>query len=79
MDRLNWIPVDSSVLSEVAYQPEILWVRFRSGEIYRYGNVPPEIFRGLLAAESHGRFFNPAFAISSLLSKFTVPLPEPNR
>ena len=30
---------------------------FRSGELYTYLGVPTEVYEGLLAAESKGRFF----------------------
>ena len=36
----------------------ILEVEFIDGEIYQYFEVPEEIYRGLLAAESKGRYFN---------------------
>ena len=26
--------------------------------MYRYFDVPPEVYRGLMAAESHGRYFH---------------------
>jgi hypothetical protein len=52
-------PVRSSDLSSVGYDPKsrILEIEFRSGGIYRYLDVPKEVFDGLLAAKSKGRFF----------------------
>lgn len=52
--------LDSSVIASVAYDDEqaILEVRFRTGRIYRYFDVPPERFESLLAARSAGQYFN---------------------
>jgi hypothetical protein len=33
-------------------------IEFTGGAVYRYDDVPREVFDGLLAAESVGRFFN---------------------
>ncbi len=52
--------LDSSVLSSARYDPDqrLLEIEFRTGRIYRYFNVPMEVFRDLLQAQSKGRFFN---------------------
>jgi hypothetical protein len=52
-------PVRSSDLASVAYNERrrLLEIEFRSGGIYRYIDVPKEIFDALLASESKGRFF----------------------
>jgi len=52
--------VESSTLAAVSYLPEhgILELEFRSREIYRYFDVPPQIYSELLAADSKGRYFN---------------------
>lgn len=52
-------PVRSSDLATVGYdaRAEVLDVEFRSGGIYRYHDVPRNIFAELMAADSKGRFF----------------------
>ena len=52
--------VDSSNLQSVGYDPinQILEVEFRSGDIYVYYGVPEVVYRELMAAQSHGRFFS---------------------
>ena len=52
-------PVESSVLTSVGYnaRARLLEIEFHSGAIYRYLDVPEEIYRRLLAAESKGHFF----------------------
>jgi len=44
----------------VGYDQEqrVLEIEFTSGAVYQYSGVPPEVHRGLIAAESHGRYFN---------------------
>ena len=51
--------VASSVLAVVSYdtRKRVLELEFHSGAIYDYLEVPEEIFRRLLAAESKGQFF----------------------
>ncbi len=53
-------PVRSSALRSVGYDEEqqTLEIEFTNGAVYRYFDVPPEVHRGLMAAESHGRYFH---------------------
>jgi len=57
---VDWLPLDSSVLASVAYRPakRMLYLRFRSGELYRYSDFPPEEYKDFLAADSKGRYFS---------------------
>jgi len=57
---MNRIPVSSSNLSSVGYDPisHILEVEFHGGRIYQYFSVPGSVYQGLLSASSHGRFFH---------------------
>jgi hypothetical protein len=50
--------VNSSMLSRVRYDPKngFLDVVFRTGEKYRYKDVPPDEYNGLMTAESHGKY-----------------------
>jgi hypothetical protein len=54
------VPVESSCLSTVAYEPttETLEIEFRHGGVYRYEDVPKKVFRGLLRSKSAGRYYN---------------------
>lgn len=54
------IPLQSSTLASVLYRPthRQLELEFRSGEIYRYLDVPPHAYNELLAAPSKGFYFN---------------------
>ncbi|MGN6219930.1 MAG: KTSC domain-containing protein [Microbacterium sp.] len=51
--------LDSSAIASAGYDAAtaVLELEFTSGEVYRYFAVPPSIHRGLLAADSAGRFF----------------------
>ena len=53
------IPVNSSNIKSVGYDParKILEIEFRSGSVYRYWNLPQEIYRTLVSAPSIGAFF----------------------
>jgi hypothetical protein len=57
---VDWLPLESSVFSAAAYLEfeRSLYLRFRSGELYRYFNFPPEQYRDFLAADSKGRYFS---------------------
>ena len=52
--------VHSSAMTFVKYDDDSgeLDITFTSGKTYRYLNVPPEVYDGLLDAESKGEFFN---------------------
>jgi hypothetical protein len=52
--------VTSSVLKDVGYDPaeRRLEIGFHNGYVYHYFDVPPEVYRALMAAESHGNYFN---------------------
>jgi hypothetical protein len=43
-NSMNWVPVESSVFDAAAYFPgePLLYLMFRSGDIYRYFDFPPE-------------------------------------
>lgn len=53
-------PVESSLFNAVGYNPleKILELDFKSGEVYHYYDVPPEVYQSLLKAESLGQFFH---------------------
>ena len=54
------VPVVSSDIVSVGHDPKSkkLYVEFKSGRVYQYANVPKEIYKGLMEAESHGKFFD---------------------
>jgi KTSC domain-containing protein len=56
---VDWQNFESKLLAASAYdaRKQILWLRFRSGDVYRYFDFPEEQYRELLDAESQGRYF----------------------
>jgi hypothetical protein len=56
---MDWQQFDSNLLASSAYEARkhTLYLRFRSGEVYRYFDFPQEQYRDFLNAESHGRYF----------------------
>jgi hypothetical protein len=54
--------VESSTLATVAYDEaqELLQLRFCSGSVYEYSDVPAAVHQSLLDAPSKGRYFNDA-------------------
>lgn len=55
---MRMIPVSSSNLSSVGYENGILYIEFNSGRLYSYNNVPESVYRELLNAGSHGKYFH---------------------
>jgi len=51
--------VDSEAVWQIGYDPSerVLYVRFSSGDLYGYEDVPEAIYAGFVAAPSQGRFF----------------------
>ena len=56
---MDWQPLESKLLRSAAYTAErrILYLRFHSGDVYRYFEFPGQQYSVLLNAESHGRYF----------------------
>jgi len=56
---LDWQPLDSKLLAAAAYiaARRLLYLRFNSGEVYRYFTFPAEQYQDFLDAESQGRYF----------------------
>jgi hypothetical protein len=50
--------VESSMIHAVGYDPKskTLEVVFNSGRTYIYEDVPPKVYKGLMVAESKGRY-----------------------
>ena len=57
--NLDWQILESKLLAAAAYlmPRRLLYLRFRSGEVYRYFTYPAEQYREFLAAESQGQYF----------------------
>lgn len=56
---MDWVAVVSSVFTAAAYDSDKrqLYLRFRSGKVYRYLGFPSEQYDEFLAADSKGRYF----------------------
>jgi hypothetical protein len=57
----DWIPVESSTVSEVAYDSEFeqIYVRFKSGTEYQYDACPPHVWAEFTApGQSPGKYLN---------------------
>jgi hypothetical protein len=56
---MDWQPLESKLLASSAYDAgkHTLYLRFRSGEVYRYFEFSEEKYQGFLLAESRGRYF----------------------
>lgn len=56
----KWQQLQSSNLSRCAYDLETgeLQIQFYSGKVYKYSDVPPSVYSGLLDAASPGQYFN---------------------
>jgi hypothetical protein len=57
---MNRTTVSSSNLASVGYDAaqHILEIEFLTGSVYQYFNVPQSVYAGLMAAESHGSYFD---------------------
>lgn len=53
-------PVASSSLDSVGYDGDerVLEIEFVHGGVYRYEDVSPDVYEGLMSAGSHGRYFH---------------------
>jgi hypothetical protein len=60
VSRIRREPVESRGLAAVGYSRRLraLEIEFRRGGTYRYLDVPPSVYRELLAADSKAGFYN---------------------
>ena len=58
-NAVEWVPLESSVFTAIAYRvgAQQLDLRFQEGKVYRYFACPRSVYIELLAAESKGRYF----------------------
>jgi hypothetical protein len=56
---MDWQPFESKLLTASAYNAgkRTLYLRFRSGDVYRYFEFSQEQYQEFLDAESRGRYF----------------------
>jgi hypothetical protein len=56
---MKWTPVESSVFWAAGYTEDksLLYLLFRSGEVYRYFDFTRRQYEEFLAADSKGRYF----------------------
>jgi hypothetical protein len=57
---MDSVALQSATLSKAGYEPtaERLEITFKDGTMYEYLGVPQAVYDGLLAAASHGAYFN---------------------
>jgi hypothetical protein len=55
---VDLVSVESSMIAAAGYDPQAstLVVLFNNGKAYEYSEVPPEIYQGLMEAESKGSY-----------------------
>lgn len=56
---MDWLSLESSVFTAALYCPDqcLLYLRFRSGAVYRYFDLAPDEYEAFLTAESKGEYF----------------------
>jgi len=56
---MTWLPLESQMFFSVAYDAKkcTLYLRFRSGDVYRYFQFSGADYQRFLCAESKGRHF----------------------
>jgi hypothetical protein len=53
-------PIKSSNIKAVGYSPkwQILIIKFNNDAIYQYNEVPPEMYKDFMEADSKGKYFH---------------------
>jgi KTSC domain len=56
---MDWQPIESKMFTAAAHDEhnQVLYLRFTSGDVYRYFNFPAAQYQKFLHAESRGRYF----------------------
>jgi hypothetical protein len=60
VSRIKRVPVESSAVATVGYSKKLraLEIEFRNGSIYRYLEVPANVYEALLNARSKARYYD---------------------
>lgn len=60
VSHLKRVPLESTALATVGYSRRlhVLEIEFRNGAIYRYLDVPPDVYDALMNASSKARFYD---------------------
>jgi hypothetical protein len=60
ISRIPRKPVQSTAIAKVGYskRQHILEIEFVNGAVYRYLDVPPATYRGLMSARSKAQFYD---------------------
>lgn len=60
VSRIKRAPVQSTALASVGYSKRLhaLEIEFRNGAIYRYLEIGPDLYDGLISASSKARFYD---------------------
>jgi KTSC domain len=60
VSRIKRVPVESSALAAVGYSKKLraLEIEFRNGSVYRYLEVPLDVYDALRKAQSKARFYD---------------------
>ena len=58
-DPMTWLPLESKMVFSFAYDADTrtLYLRFRTGDVYRYFHFSEDDYQQFLRAESKGRHF----------------------
>ena len=56
---MKWLPIESKMFLSAGYDAgqRILYLRFQSGDVYRYFDFPQAEYHKFLQADSHGHYF----------------------
>ena len=67
---MTWLLLESKMFASVAHDTDkqILYLRFRNGEVYRYFDFADEEYQSFLQAESKVATFWPTSAIASAMN-----------
>lgn len=49
--------VESSNIEAIGYETDVLYIQFKTGDLYSYSPVTEEMYNELMAAESKGKYF----------------------
>lgn len=55
---MEMIPVQSSNIASIGYESGTMHIRFHSGGLYTYSDVPEFLYMELMSAASKGRYFH---------------------
>lgn len=73
LSNVEFVKIVSSNLDFIGHADNSLYIGFKGGSVYRYFDADKQLFEGMLASPSKGKYFHAAIRNKLKYEKLTIP------